>query len=129
MTRWTPGELADHLARLADRKLDNDTDAANKPDFGSESELQRKINKWARDNGFPILSLRQTRQARGLLSPGWPDITLLLPGGRVVFIELKAGKGRLSDEQKALHAQARYLGHEIHEVRSFKRFLEIVGGR
>lgn len=32
---------------------------------------------------------------------GWPDFIVNLPGGRVGYIELKAGKGRLSEEQTA----------------------------
>ena len=33
--------------------------------------------------------------------PGVPDMTFILPGGLVGFIELKAGKGRLEPSQKA----------------------------
>ena len=53
---------------------------------------------------------------------------LLLPEGRVVMIENKKEKGgRMSSEQKDLRLQAMYLGHEIHECRTWKRFLEIIG--
>ena len=52
----------------------------------------------------------------------------MLPAGRTVRLELKRVKGgRMSDEQKQLKLQAMYLGHEIHECRTWKRFLEIVG--
>lgn len=90
-----------------------------------ESVLQGKIVRWAKEHGYPIQSNRQTRNARGLLTPGWPDVCLILRG-RVVFIELKSGKGRLSEEQKQLRIQFMYLGHEIYECRSWKRFEEIV---
>lgn len=91
-----------------------------------ESVLQGKITAWAKDHGYPIQSNRQTRNARGLLTPGWPDVCLILRG-RVVWIELKAGKGRMTEEQVKMRIRFLHLGHEIHEVRTWKRFLEIVG--
>jgi hypothetical protein len=33
-------------------------------------------------------------------SAGWPDRLVLLPGGKVMFIELKTGTGKLSELQK-----------------------------
>lgn len=45
----------------------------------------------------------------------------------MVMIENKREKGgRMSQEQKELKLQAMYLGHVIHECRTWKRFLEIV---
>lgn len=43
----------------------------------------------------------------------------------MLMLELKSGKGRMSKEQVEFHLQAMTLKHTIHEVRSFKRFLEI----
>jgi predicted Holliday junction resolvase-like endonuclease len=60
--------------------------------------------------------------------PGWPDITLCLPEGRVLFLELKTGKGRMSEDQKQIARSMLFFKHEWHVVRSFKRFLEIVCG-
>jgi len=107
MTRWTEEQLKAY-----------NQDAP-------ESSLQKKINQWARDNGYPYLSFRQSLKARGFLLPGWPDVTLILPN-RILFLELKAKKGYLSKVQKELRQQITYLGHEYHVVRTFKRFLEIV---
>ena len=45
----------------------------------------------------------------------------------MVMVENKKGKGgRMEPEQKELHLQAMYLGHKIHEVRSYRQFLKIV---
>lgn len=104
------------------------TDQAGPPSDEPESALQGRIVRWAKEHGYPIQSNRQTRNARGLLTPGWPDVCLVLKG-RVVWIELKSGKGRLSEEQKQLRIQFMHLGHEIHECRSWKRFREIVDAR
>jgi len=120
-------EYAQRRDRFAPMHLYRDLAGADNPDDGPESKLQGKIVKWAKEHGRPIQSNRQTRGARTLLTPGWPDITLILPG-RVLFIELKAGKGRLSEEQKQIRLQFMALGHEIHEVRSYRRFLELVSG-
>ncbi len=92
-----------------------------------ESVLQCRIVRWAREHGFPIQSNRSTPKARTLLTAGWPDVCLILRG-RVVWVELKSGRGRLSEEQKQLRIAFMHLGHEIYECRTWKRFLEIVSG-
>lgn len=46
---------------------------------------------------------------------GWPDRMVLLPGGVVLFFELKRPKGgRLEPLQPWWHAQLRKLGFEVH---------------
>jgi len=97
-------------------------------DPGPEARLSGKIQKYCKDKGYPCQINRQSRKASGMLTPGWPDCTILAPGGRVLLVELKAAKGRMSDEQKRLKLQAMALGHEVHEVRSFRKFLEIILG-
>ena len=45
---------------------------------------------------------------------GIPDRLVILPGGRVVFVELKRQSGgRLSEIQKVRHARLRKLGHTV----------------
>jgi hypothetical protein len=59
-------------------------------------------------------------------SRGWPDRLVLLPEGRVAFVELKTDKGVLSEIQKHRIATLQKLGHEVHvlygvgDVESFK---------
>jgi hypothetical protein len=95
-------------------------------DPGPESELQKKIVADAKRNGWPCLSFRMSKQAKGFLVPGWPDLTLCLPFGRVVFMELKTAKGALRDKQRLIVNMLRQLGHEVYVVRSFKSYLKIV---
>lgn len=53
------------------------------------------------------------RKAEGVAA-GFPDLGVLLPGGRTVFIEMKAPKsGRLSDAQRMRHAELRALGFGV----------------
>lgn len=49
--------------------------------------------------------VRAKAKSAGCLNRGWPDLQFLLPGGRVKFIELKAGEGSLRPEQKDFRDQ------------------------
>lgn len=100
------------------------SDIQPEPDEGRESGLQSKCEKWLKKRGYPFFH----DKSRGKNKAGWFDLTCLLPEGRVVFIELKSGKGRKSPEQAQLHRMAKYLKHEVWEVRSYKYFLHIMLG-
>lgn len=47
------------------------------------------------------------------INPGAADLRIFLPGGRLLMAENKTGKGKLSDEQIAAHAEFKQLGHEV----------------
>lgn len=98
-----------------------DTEDKEIADPGPESHLQAKIEKWAKSKGYPCWHDRSRKKNQ----PGWPDVILFLKD-RVILIELKSQKGRLSTEQKILRQQFIYLGHEWQEVRSYKKFLEVL---
>ena len=55
---------------------------------------------------------------------GVPDRVVVLPGGRVIFVELKAEGGRLSPMQRQQLARLRRLGADACEVTGVARFLE-----
>ena len=58
---------------------------------------------------------------------GVPDRLVVLPGGRVIFVELKAEGGRLSPMQRQQLARLRRLGADACKVKSetgVARFLE-----
>lgn len=96
------------------------------PDPGPESVLQGKIEAWCREWGRPCLSFRQSKHAKRMLPAGWPDMEIIMPGGKTLRIELKSARGRLSDEQKQLRLQFMALGHEIYECRSYRQFLQVI---
>ncbi len=52
------------------------------------------------------------RKASGIVT-GWPDLVIVLPAGRVVWLEMKAQDGRLSEAQARVHAQLRTIGHHV----------------
>lgn len=57
--------------------------------------------------------------APGLL-PGAPDLVVALPKGRVVWLEVKAPKGRASSNQITVHGKLNALGHTCAVVRSIE---------
>ena len=59
--------------------------------------------------------------------PGWPDLTVLLPGGSVIFMEVKSEKGRVSQKQRAVHEYMRRLGHRVAVVRSVQEAVDAIG--
>ena len=67
------------------------------------------------------------RKASGVL-PGAPDICLAVPGGKVVWLELKAPKGTISAAQHLVHARLREIGHAVHVVRSLDDAAVILRG-
>lgn len=50
--------------------------------------------------------------------PGTPDVEVMLPGERVIYLECKTATGRLSPAQRAWHAMAARLGHTVVVVRT-----------
>jgi len=62
-------------------------------------------------------------------NPGVPDRLVILPGGRVVFVELKAEAGRLANIQKWQLEQLRKRGAEVQVLKGLdevERFVEEV---
>ena len=95
------------------------------PDPGSESDLQDKIEKWCEDHGYPFFHDR----SRKCNEPGLPDLVIALPGAVTLWVELKSKRGRLSEDQKRWRLMLLQLGHQWHEVRSYRQFIKIVGCR
>lgn len=58
--------------------------------------------------------------------PGVADFELILPNGRVAFIEMKTPFGSLSDEQKRFCAMVVQRGHVYLVVRTFEKFQETI---
>ena len=93
----------------------------------SERDMQKAVAKWLRQWGCLVsatenelngaqnhdadarIRLASAAKARGK-TPGWPDLTVITKAGRVLFIEMKAQKGRLSEKQRIIHATMRERG-------------------
>lgn len=60
---------------------------------------------------------------------GVPDRIVLTPGGKVVFVELKTGTGRLQPIQRYMHREMRKRGAEVdvlYGLQGVETFLQVV---
>lgn len=62
----------------------------------SEKEFQAAVVQAFRLHGWKVFHPYDSRRSE----PGFPDLTMLTPRGRVVFAELKSDKGRVTDAQE-----------------------------
>ena len=123
--RWTQEQLDEYQARqngyIPLSSHSRIQESKSKADEEPEHKLQAKIEKYCRDHGWYFFHDR----SRGDNRPGHPDLVIAL-AGRTLWLELKSRNGRLRPEQQKVILQLLALGHEVHELKSFKRFLEIV---
>ena len=100
-----------------------------KPRSQPESTVQREVIAYAvaalpRALVFAVPNAaRRTPSGRAAnavpgLMPGAPDLVICLPGGRVLWVEVKASRGRLSDAQFMFCGKLHALGHDYAVVRS-----------
>ena len=96
----------------------------------TEKQIQHQVLAWLRFNRFlawhvPNSGFYNVRTNRyNIVSSdhvaGIPDIHVILPGGEVVFIELKSEKGKLSPAQKAMLEKLASLGHSTFVARDLQ---------
>ena len=93
MNRWTQEEVDEHMAKFGVFDDLNDIEA----DKGPENSLQKKINRWCREHGYPYLSFKQSKAVKKLLPAGWPDVIIFMKHPRALVVELKSKDGRPSN--------------------------------
>lgn len=77
-----------------------------RPGYTKESYAQRLIREFLTSLGIPNTSTNAKmipcgKGFRRLVgTPGWPDITAVLPGGTALCIEVKARYGRVRPDQR-----------------------------
>lgn len=85
-----------------------------------ETEIEEKLRKGVKKLGG--MALKWVSPGNG----GVPDRLVFLPGGMVIFVELKADDGYLSEKQKKMHKKLKRCGIPVHVVKgedAAKRFL------
>lgn len=90
---------------------------------------EKDIEKWMRDQVGMIGGKFYKWVSPG--NDGVPDRILILPGGRIIFVELKAETGRLSVVQSYVLGKLMRLGCEtavICGMKEAKKFLEHLKG-
>lgn len=77
--------------------------------------------------------VRQVREMGGLCykfvspgNPGVPDRLIILPGGRVVFVELKTEVGRLANIQKWQLEEMRRRGADVRVLKGLEQVKQFV---
>lgn len=93
----------------------------------NEDDLQLAVVQMLRRAGISVVADQNAgrrswkegarRKALGMTA-GEPDLRLYLTGGRLVSIEMKAGAGSVSKEQKARHDVLACLGFPVHVVKA-----------
>lgn len=66
-----------------------------------------------------------TLKATGILS-GVSDLIVILPNGKLLFVEVKIDKGIQSEAQKDFENRVNALGYEYHLVRSLDEFKDLI---
>jgi hypothetical protein len=74
---------------------------------GPEKQVEAGFARWCREQGLFCLKLA------AISVSGFPDRTVLLPGGVMVCIEFKSSVGRTSKVQDQRIAALRKLGFEV----------------
>jgi hypothetical protein len=57
---------------------------------------------------------------------GISDLILILPAGKVVFVELKYGKGTMSDHQVRFSVKVQARGHQHYVIYTFDGFKNLI---
>ncbi len=102
-----------------------------------EAAIQKAVVAWCRERplfalafhidneGKKSIGKAKQDQRMGVLA-GMPDLCIPLPGGRVLWLELKTKKGRLSKIQKAMHREMRDMGQEVLTAYGYDHAIEIL---
>jgi Holliday junction resolvase len=94
-----------------------------------ESDLQRAIVQVLASAGWLVMhipnqSTRGRQRWAGLL-PGAPDL-VVVKRGRVVFLEVKTEKGKVSEKQSEVHDLLRSHGMEVRVVRGVDDIADLI---
>lgn len=90
-----------------------------------ESEIERRLGDRLKKQGC----LYYKFESPG--NPGVPDRIVIMPDGRIIFLELKTSVGRLSSLQKYQIGRMREAGADVRTIKGWdqaKAFAEEVGG-
>ena len=85
-----------------------------------ESKIQKRIMLLCKERDILAVKVDSTS------SRGWPDLTLVLPNGVVLFAELKTETGVLSALQKRMIKKIKANKGKAHVIRNEKEFTDII---
>lgn len=85
-----------------------------------ETRIEQAFVRWCRERSIPCLKLK----AEGVV--GFPDRSVFLPNGRIVFIEFKTPTGVLSEHQKRFADAMAKLDFEYFVCRSKEDAINVI---
>lgn len=85
-----------------------------------EANIENFLKRCVEDKGGLCLKFNSSSM-RGL-----PDRIIVLPGGRIVFSEVKAPKQKPRPEQLRVHEQLKRLGAEVFVIDSKEKVKEVL---
>jgi len=100
-----------------------------------ESDLQKSVIKYLELIGCLVLRMpgqakMHTIKGKMIHTPsplrGIPDLQVITPHGRVIWIELKTPDGVVSDYQKEFHTKLTNFGQNVFVLRSLEEVCETV---
>ena len=85
--------------------------------FLGELRGHRKLSFFVNIEGAKRDKRQQVAAKRHGMRPGRPDIEIILPDGKIVFVELKRYRGgRLTPAQKQTHEELSQLTHDVRTI-------------
>ena len=83
----------------------------------NELRWHKKISFFVNIEGAKRDKRQQIAAKRHGMRPGRPDVEIILPGGKMIFIEIKRYKGgKLTPAQKETIEELSLLGHDVRTV-------------
>jgi len=99
--------------------------AQAKAERGTELSEQETFRSHLLLHSIEFIQAPPRRKVKDL-ETGWPDFTLLLPGGRYLLIEFKTRTSKLSVDQERLHARLHSHGLCVHVVYSASEAIQLL---
>ena len=85
----------------------------------TEKEIERRMCEMVRKHGG------LTYKLVGLVN-GLPDRLLIAPGGKIIFVELKTGKGRLSKIQIFRINEIKHMGAYVRVIYGYEDMVQFI---
>lgn len=90
-----------------------------------KSHIQRGLIFSVPNGGTRNLKEALTLKSTGLLG-GVSDLIIILPNGKLIFVEVKHGKNKQSDNQRIFQSRVEKLGYDYWLVYSLDEFINLV---
>lgn len=73
-------------------------------------------------NYFCKKEMKTKKHKINLVKKGFPDILIVLPKGKIIFLEVKKEKGKQTEEQREVEEKLKKLGHDYVLIKSIADF-------